>query len=65
MAKGNLRVTVDEEGRTRVKNRYVVAAPAAGHMRRIELKPGAKVEAGATLAGAFIELTSKGGPRSE
>ncbi|MGC4072414.1 MAG: HlyD family efflux transporter periplasmic adaptor subunit [Nibricoccus sp.] len=47
--RGALRVTVDEEGRTRVKNRYVIAAPAAGHMRRIELKPGAKVEAGVTL----------------
>ncbi|WP_138223203.1 efflux RND transporter periplasmic adaptor subunit [Nibricoccus aquaticus] len=46
---GMLRVTVDEEGRTRVKNRYVIAAPAAGHMRRIELKPGAKVEARGTL----------------
>jgi HlyD family secretion protein len=49
VTKGNLRVTVDEEGRTRVKNRYVIAAPAAGHMRRIELKPGAKVEARGTL----------------
>jgi HlyD family secretion protein len=49
VTKGNLRVTVDEEGRTRVKNRYVIAAPAAGHMRRIELKPGAKVEARVTL----------------
>jgi HlyD family secretion protein len=42
-------VTVDEEGRTRVRNRYVVSAPVAGALRRIEWKAGAPVEAGKTL----------------
>jgi HlyD family secretion protein len=31
-----------------VRNRYVVAAPVGGHLRRIELKAGAVVEAGVT-----------------
>ncbi len=53
-ARGPLRVTVDEDGKTRVKERYVVSAPLFGRLQRIELKPGAKVEAGKTLL-AVIE----------
>jgi HlyD family secretion protein len=44
-----LRVTIDEEGITQVRQRYVVAAPVAGHLRRITLKPGARVVAGETV----------------
>jgi len=44
-----LRVTVDDEGQTRVKNRYVVTSPVAGHLRRIELKAGAPVVAHETV----------------
>jgi HlyD family secretion protein len=42
-------VRVSEEGKTRVRNRYVVAAPVAGNMRRVPLKPGDSVEAGKTI----------------
>jgi HlyD family secretion protein len=48
-ARGPLQVTIDEEGQTRVRNRYVVSTPAGGHLRRIELKAGAVVEAGVTV----------------
>lgn len=48
-ARGPLMVTVDEEGQTRVRHRYVVSSPVAGHLRRIDLKPGATVEAGKTV----------------
>lgn len=44
-----LRVTIDEEGRTQVRHRYVVATPVAGHLRRIELRAGEPVVAGETL----------------
>ena len=44
-----LTVRVSEEGKTRVRNRYVVAAPVAGKMRRVPLKPGDEVEAGKTV----------------
>ena len=47
--RGPLVVTVDEEGMTRVKNRYVVSAPVAGQLRRIDWKAGAVVEAGKTV----------------
>src|SRR3954468_7876730 len=49
VTRGNLVVTVDEEGMTRVKNRYVVSAPVAGQLRRIDWKAGAAVEAGKTV----------------
>ena len=41
--RGPLVVTVDEEGMTRVKNRYVITAPVAGQLRRIDWKAGAEV----------------------
>ncbi|MGA9014829.1 MAG: efflux transporter periplasmic adaptor subunit, partial [Acetobacteraceae bacterium] len=42
--------TILEDGQTRVRERYVVAAPLAGTLLRIELKAGAQVEAGADVA---------------
>ncbi len=48
-APGNLVVTVDEEGMTRVKNRYVISSPVAGQLQRIDWKAGAVVEAGKTV----------------
>lgn len=48
VARMPLTVHVSEEGKTRIRNRYVVAAPAAGRMRRVPLKPGDPVEAGKT-----------------
>ena len=47
---GRLVVTVEEEGRTRVRERYVVAAPVAGQARRITLKVGDAVAAGQAVA---------------
>lgn len=45
-----LRVTIEQEGRTRVVDRYVVTAPVNGYARRIRLDVGDAVERGATLA---------------
>ncbi len=44
--RGPLRVAVEEEGRTRVKDRFVVSAPVAGYLRRIELEVGDRVRRG-------------------
>lgn len=46
---GILSVTVTEEGKTRVIDRYVVSAPIDGYARRIELDVGDVVEAGQEL----------------
>lgn len=53
VARSPLTVRVSEEGKTRVRNRYVVAASVAGKMRRVPLKPGDAVEAGKTLLTAI------------
>ena len=47
---GTLQVTVDAEGRTRVRDRYVIAAPLYGNLARIELDPGDDVQVGDVLA---------------
>ena len=51
---GSLRATVNEEGKTRIKQRFMVSAPVAGQLRRIPFKAGAEVKAGETVI-AFIE----------
>lgn len=43
-------VTVDEDGVTRVTDRYVISAPLAGQLARIELDPGALVKQGDVVA---------------
>ena len=53
VTRGPLTVRVSEEGKTRVRNRYVVAAPVAGKMRRVSLKPGDEVQAGVTILTAI------------
>ena len=49
VTEGTLRATVNEEGKTRIKQRYVVSAPVAGHLRRIPFKAGTEVIAGKTV----------------
>ena len=48
--RGPLEVTVGDDGRTRVRDRFVLSAPATGNLLRIELDPGAEVEAGVIVA---------------
>src|SRR5512144_1806702 len=50
VTRGAFRKTIDEDGKTRVRERYVVSAPLAGRLLRVELKPGAPVERGTLLA---------------
>lgn len=48
--RGRLVVTVDEEGETRVRDRFVVAAPIAGRVARLTLEPGDPVQQGTVVA---------------
>lgn len=57
VARGDLAVTVDEEGMTRVKNQYIIFSPVAGQLRRIDWKPGAPIKAGRTV---LATLETKG-----
>jgi HlyD family secretion protein len=54
VVRGRLAVTIDEEGETRVRERYVVSAPVAGRLRRIELEPGDPVQAEKTAVATFV-----------
>jgi HlyD family secretion protein len=54
VVRGPLEVTVEDEGRTRVADRYVVSAPLPGSMRRIELEPGDPVVARKTVLAQFV-----------
>jgi HlyD family secretion protein len=49
-ARGPLSVFVEEEGKTRVKDRYVVSAPVSGFAKRIELEVGDPVKKGQEVA---------------
>lgn len=46
--KGRLRVTIEEEGRTRVREVYQLSAPVSGRLLRIHAKVGDAVEGGKT-----------------
>lgn len=49
VARGPFRVTVEEEGRTRVKDRYELSAPVAGQIGRVAPEPGDRVAPGDVL----------------
>ncbi|MEQ8847753.1 HlyD family efflux transporter periplasmic adaptor subunit [Botrimarina sp.] len=48
-ARDTVLVTVDEDGKTRIREKYVVSAPLSGRLLRIEMDPGDTVTAGQTL----------------
>lgn len=54
VSRGPLRITLDEEGETRVRDRYVVSAPLAGRVLRIEHEPGDRVRAASTVLARFL-----------
>jgi HlyD family secretion protein len=51
--RGTLIVSVDDEGETRVKNAYIVSAPVAGRVERIEIDVGDTVVADETVLALF------------
>ncbi len=44
--RGEMKVTIEEEGRTRVKDKFIVSSPVSGFMRRIHLDVGDSVKKG-------------------
>lgn len=45
-----LRETIDAEGKTRVRDRFVIAAPVTGHLRRLAVREGTSVMRGQVVA---------------
>lgn len=46
---GPLTVSVLEEGKTRIRHRYIISPPIAGFLNRIPLRAGERIEAGKTV----------------
>ncbi|MEW4527444.1 efflux RND transporter periplasmic adaptor subunit [Maioricimonas sp. JC845] len=54
VARGPMTVTVNEDGKTRIKERFIVSTPLSGRVRRIELDPGDPVKANETLLATVL-----------
>lgn len=50
VTRGDLQVYVEEDGKTRLRDRYTVSAPIAGRLLRIKLEPGDTVRPGENVA---------------
>lgn len=64
VSKGPFVATVDEDGKTRIRERYVVAAPLAGRLTRVRLKAGDAVKADEAIATLSPAPASLLDPRS-
>jgi HlyD family secretion protein len=49
ITRGPLTVTVLEEGKTRIRHRYLITPPVAGYLNRVPLRAGDRIEAGQTV----------------
>jgi HlyD family secretion protein len=63
---GPLTVSVLEEGKTRIRHRYIISPPIPGLLERIPLRAGAKIETGKTVLAtvqpqmpAFLDARTK------
>lgn len=54
--RGQMVVTIDEEARTRVRDAYVVSAPIAGQLMRVEVEPGDHVIGGETIIARMLPV---------
>lgn len=65
VTRGDLVVTVQDEGYTRVRDVYQISSPVAGRLLRVEAEPGDRVGAGEVLANilptdpAFLDARSQ------
>ena len=50
VVQGRFERAIEEEGKTRLRERYLVSSPVAGRLARLDLKQGDAVELGATVA---------------
>jgi len=50
VTRGRVRETVDQDGKSRIREKYIVSAPLAGRLLRIDLEPGDVVQEGTLLA---------------
>ena len=58
VGRGPMQVTIDEDGVTRIRDRFVVSAPVAGRLQRVELEPGDSVVGGKTVVARLTTAES-------
>lgn len=54
VTRSELQVTIDEEGRTRVRDAYIVSTPVAGRLQRVQVRPGDPVIRGETIVAHML-----------
>lgn len=59
VTRGPLTVSILEEGKTRIRHRYVISPPVTGYLNRVVLRAGAEIHAGKTVL-ATIEAEASG-----
>lgn len=52
--RGSMLVTIDEEGRTRVRDAYMVSTPVAGQLLRVDVEPGDQVIADKSIVAMML-----------
>jgi HlyD family secretion protein len=50
VTKGRFAATIDEDGKTRIRERFLVAAPLAGRLTRVQLKAGDRIALNEAIA---------------
>ena len=64
VTEGPLQAVVEEDGRTRVRDRYVVSAPLSGRVLRLSVKAGDQVKTGGPVATLLPSLPPLLDPRT-
>jgi HlyD family secretion protein len=58
VTRGPLTVSVLEEGKTRIRNRYVVSPPVSGYLRRVPVRAGDRIVEGETVLAEVVSMGS-------
>src|SRR5262245_63753377 len=56
--RGPMQVTIDEDGVTRIRDRFSLSAPVSGRLQRVELEPGDPVVGGKTIVARLTTAES-------
>jgi HlyD family secretion protein len=56
--RGSMQVTIDEDGVTRIRERFALSAPVSGRLQRVELEPGDPVVGGKTVVARLTTAES-------
>ena len=64
VTEGPLQAVVEEDGRTRVRDRYVVSAPLSGRVLRLSVRAGDQVKTGGPVATLLPSLPPLLDPRT-